>query len=311
MLRFIASRLLQGLFVLFALYTIVFFLAKAMPGEPFTTEKNVSEEVKAAQRAEFGLDRSIWVQYVAYPWNVVTKGSLSRSMTKGKPVRDIIAQSFPVSLVLGLAALGFAVGIGVPLGVLSAVRRNTWVDWGGMAIAMVGICVPAFTIGPLLQIWVAAKIPGLKIAGWGSPSDILLPAFTLGLVTAAYIARLTRGGMLEVLHQDYIRTAQAKGLPPSRVITFHALRGGLMPSIAFMGPAFAALISGSFIVETIFGIPGMGQHFVNAAKERDEFLLIGVALFFGVLIVIMNLAADILTGVLDPRVRLGDDSKAR
>ncbi len=174
---------------------------------------------------------------------------------------------------LGIAALGFAVMIGVPLGVISAVRKNSWVDWGSMAIAMIGICVPAFTIGPLLQIWVAAKLPGIKVAGWGAPQDILLPAITLGLITAAYLARLTRGGMLEILSQDYIRTAHAKGVPASKVITRHALRGGLLPSVAYIGPAFAALISGSFIVETIFQVPGMGQHFVNAVKDRDEFLL--------------------------------------
>jgi oligopeptide transport system permease protein len=308
MLRFIANRLLQGLLVLFALYSIVFFLAKAMPGEPFTTEKNVSEETKAAQRAQFGLDRPIWAQYFIYPWKAITTGSLSRSLTKGKPVRDIIGQSFPVSLSLGLAALGFAVAVGVPLGVISAVRRNTWVDWGSMALAMVGICVPAFTVGPLLQIWIASNVPGMKIAGWGSAADVVLPAITLGLVSAAYLARLTRGGMLEVLNQDYIRTAKAKGVPASKVVTHHALRGGLLPSVAYLGPAFAYLISGSFIVETIFGVPGMGQHFVNAAKERDEFLLIGLALFIGVLIIIMNLVADILTGLLDPRVRIGSDA---
>ena len=311
MFRFIANRLLQGLLVLFALYTITFFLAKAMPGEPFTTEKNVSEETKRNQREAFGLNRPVWVQYFSYPWKVITEGSLGISTAKGKPVRDIIGQSFPVSVVLGIAALGFAVMIGVPLGVISAVRKNSWIDWGSMAIAMIGICVPAFTIGPLLQIWIAAKLPGVKVAGWGAPLDIVLPAITLGLITAAYLARLTRGGMLEILSQDYIRTAHAKGVPDSKVITRHALRGGLLPSVAYIGPAFAALISGSFIVETIFQVPGMGQHFVNAVKDRDEFLLLGVALFFGILIVIMNLFSDILTGLLDPRVRLGEGSSAK
>jgi oligopeptide transport system permease protein len=296
--------LLQGLLVLFALYTITFFLAKAMPGEPFTSEKNVSAETKANIRKLYGLDKPLWEQYYVYPKNIIMEGSFGVSTSKGRPVRDIIWQSFPNSLLLGLCALGFAVGIGVPIGVLSAVRRNSWVDWSCMAVAMVGICVPSFTIGPLLQIYVAAHVPGLKVAGWGSPQDVLLPAFTLGLVSAAYLARLTRGGILEVLSQDFVRTARAKGLSPAKVIIKHSLRGGLIPAVAYLGPAFAALISGSFIVETIFQVPGMGQHFVNAATDRDEFLLLGVSLFFGFLIVVMNLLADILTGFLDPRVRI-------
>ena len=308
MFRFLIGRLLQGLLVLFALYTITFFLAKAMPGEPFTSEKNVSAETKANIRKLYGLDKPLWEQYYVYPKNIITEGSFGVSTSKGRPVGDIIAQSFPNSLLLGLCALCFAIGIGVPIGVLSAVRKNSWVDWTCMAVAMVGICVPSFTIGPLLQIYVAAHVPGLKVAGWGSLQDVLLPAFTLGLVAAAYLARLTRGGILEVLSQDFVRTARAKGLSPSKVIIKHSLRGGLIPAVAYLGPAFAALISGSFIVETIFQVPGMGQHFVNAATTRDEFLLLGVSLFFGFLIVVMNLLADVLTGLLDPRVRIAGNA---
>ncbi len=308
MFRFILGRLLQGLLVLLALYTITFFLAKAMPGEPFTTEKNVSETTKQYLRKLYGLEKPLWQQYIIYPSKIISAGDFGVSTSKGRPVNDIISQSFPVSLVLGLGALTFAIGIGVPIGIISAVRRNSWVDWSLMAVAMVGICVPAFTVGPLLQILVAANIPGLKVAGWGSPLDFLLPAFTLGLVSAAYLARLTRGGLLEILSQDFIRTAHSKGLSPTRVILKHALRGGLLPSVAYLGPAFAAMISGSFIVETIFQVPGMGQHFVNAAIARDEFLLMGVALFFGFLIILMNLASDILTGLLDPRVRIGKEA---
>ena len=303
MIRFLIDRFLQGILVLLALYTITFFLAKAMPGEPFTSEKNVSAETKANIRKLYGLDRPIWEQYFAYPKNIVTQGSFGVSTSKGRPVGDIIAQSFPNSLLLGLCALGFAIAIGVPIGVLSAVRKNSWIDWVCMAVAMVGICVPSFTIGPLLQIFVAAHIPGLKVAGWGNLQDVLLPSLTLGLVSAAYLARLTRGGILEVLSQDFVRTAHAKGVSPFMVILKHTLRGGLLPAVAYLGPAFAALISGSFIVETIFQVPGMGQHFVNAATTRDEVLLLGLSLFFGFLIVVMNLLADLLTGLLDPRVR--------
>ena len=304
MARFIFNRFLQGLLVLFALYTITFFLAKAMPGEPFTTEKNVSETTKQYLRKLYGLDKPIGEQYIRYPVRILTEGDFGVSSSKGRPVRDIIKHSFPVSVAIGIGALTFAIGIGVPIGILAAIRKNTWMDWSLMAVAMIGICVPAFTIGPLLQILVAANIPWLKVAGWGNPQDILLPSFTLGLVSAAYLARLTRGGILEILSQDFIRTAQAKGLSKTKVILKHSLRGGLLPSVAYLGPAFAYMISGSFIVESIFLVPGMGQHFVNAAIARDEFLLLGVSLFFGCLIIVMNLLSDILTGVLDPRVRM-------
>ena len=252
-----------------------------MPGEPFTSEKNISAETKANIRKLYGLDKPIWEQYLAYPKNIITEGSFGISTSKGRPVIDIITQSFPNSLILGLCALGFAIGIGVPIGILSAVRKNSWIDWACMTVAMVGICIPSFTIGPLLQIYVAAHIPGLKVAGWGNLEDILLPSFTLGLVSAAYLARLTRGGILEVLSQDFVRTARAKGVSPVQVILKHTLRGGLLPAVAYLGPAFAALISGSFIVETIFQVPGMGQHFVNAATTRDEFLLLGYHYFSG------------------------------
>lgn len=309
MLRFIASRLLQGLLVLFALYTIIFFLAEAMPGDAFTGEKKMSEEAKFQKKERYGLNDPVMVQYATLPARLLDLENPLPATSKNKPVKDIIAQSFPASLVLGLGSLGFAICLGVPIGVVSAVRKNSWVDWGTMSVAMVGICIPAFTIGPLLQILIAANVPSLKIAGWGDPQDIILPMITLGLVTAAYLARLTRGGMLEILSQDYIRTAKAKGVPANKIVTRHALRGGLLPAVAYIGPAFAALISGSFIVETIFQVPGMGQHFVNAVISRDKFLLLGVALFFGVLIVIMNLAADLLTGILDPRVRLEGGSK--
>jgi oligopeptide transport system permease protein len=307
MFSFLTRRLLQGLIVLFALFTITFFLAKAMPGEPFTTEKNVSEAIKENMRKKFGLDQPVLKQYVTRIANFAT-GDFGISPRKNRPVLEIISQSFPASLMLGFAALAVAVGIGIPAGIFSAIRRNGLVDYGSMAFAMIGICVPTFVIGPLLQIALAMRVDFLKVAGWDHPVDVLLPALTLGLGTAAYLARLTRSGMLEILSQDFIRTARAKGVPTSQIITRHALRGGLLPSVAFLGPAFAGLISGSFVVETIFQVPGMGQHFVNAAIDRDEFLLLGVVMFYGFLIVVMNLAADIVQALLNPRVRLSESA---
>ena len=196
-----------------------------------------------------------------------------------------------------------AVLIGVPAGIIAALKHNSLIDNGAMFIAMLGISIPSFVIGPLLAKFVATEVPFLKVAGWGDPFDWILPAITLGLGTAAYLARITRAGMLDILSQDFIRTAQAKGVSQTGIIVKHALKGGLVPAIAFVGPAFAMLITGSFVVETIFQVPGMGQHFVNATKDRDYFLLQGMVLLFGVLIVMVNLAADILLTYLNPRLR--------
>ena len=196
-----------------------------------------------------------------------------------------------------------ALGIGIPAGVISALKKNSLLDYGTMAAAMLGISIPSFVIGPLLAMGIASHSTVLKVAGWGDPFDWILPSITLGLATAAYIARITRGGMLEIINQDFIRTARAKGLSPARVVIKHALRGGLIPAIAYIGPAFAMLVSGSFIVETIFQIPGLGQHFINATTARDYTVLQGVVLFFGFLIVIANLTAGLVLILLNPRLR--------
>lgn len=303
MFRYTIQRLIQGVFVLALLVTLAFFMAKGLPGEPFTGEKNISEKVKQEKRKQWGLDKSLPVQYAVTMKRMFVDWDFGLSTVRVRPVSDIIGQSFPASLILGVVALGIAVVIGIPLGAVSALRKNSMVDYVGMAFAMIGICVASFVIGSLLQRYVAMPLPFLNIAGWGSVQDVLLPALTLALAPAAYLARLTRAGLLEILSQDYIRTAYAKGVPAGRVIVKHALRGGLIPAISYLGPAFATLISGSFIVETIFSVPGMGQHFVNAVIDRDEFLLLGLVVFYGILIVIVNLLADILAGVLNPKLR--------
>ena len=303
MFRFLIGRLLQGLLVLFALYTITFFLAKAMPGEPFTSEKNVSAETKANIRKLYGLDKPLWEQYYIYPKNIITEGSFGISTSKGRPVGDIIAQSFPNSLLLGLCALCFAVGIGVPIGVLSAVRRNSWVDWTCMAVAMVGICVPSFTIGPLLQIYFAAHVPGLKVAGWGNPQDVLLPAFTLGLVSAAYLARLTRGGILEVLSQDFVRTARAKGLLEKVIINRHALKNAMLPVVTVIGIEFAFLMGGLVVTEQVFNLNGLGKLFVESVQNHDFSMTQALVMLVAFIFVVTNLTVDIFYAWLDPRIR--------
>ena len=225
------------------------------------------------------------------------------SITRDQPVTKIIKSSFPASAILGIAGIIIAVCVGVPAGILSALRKNSLIDYGTMMLAMLGISVPSFVLAPILASTVASNVSFLKVAGWGGPFDWFLPSLTLGLATAAYLARITRGGMLEILNQDFIRTAKAKGVPSSKIIIKHALRGGIIPAIAFVGPSFAMLMTGSFIVETIFQVPGMGQHFVNSIKELDSFLLQGVVVVLGILIVIGNLAADITLVVLNPRLR--------
>lgn len=297
------QRLLQGLLVLFVLLTISFFLISALPGDAFVKEKKMSEEALQEQRARFGLDQPVRVQYYMYLKRLIVHQDLGISPKKNRKVSYILKQSFPPSVILGLNALFIACVIGIPLGVFSAVKKNTWFDYLSMGFAMIGICVAAFIVGPLLQTFVAMKIPALKVAGWENPLDILLPAITLGLAPAAYLARLTRGGMLEILNQDYVRTAYAKGLPFLTIIRRHTLRGGLLPTVAFLGPAFAGLISGSFVVETIFQVPGMGRHFINGTVDRDIFLLLGCVLYYGFLIVILNLVSDVIQALMNPRLR--------
>ena len=302
MLRTIVSRLLQGIVVVFCLLLITFVLVRLMPGDPFSGEKAHSAHIIEKNKERFHLDQSYPEQFAVY-LGLLIQGDMGDSPVKEQPVAKIIEHSFPASLILGIAGITIAILIGIPAGILSALKKNSYIDYGTMIIAMAGISIPSFVIAPLLAGHIATRVPFLKVAGWGDPFDWILPALTLGLGTAAYLARITRGGMLEVLNQDYIRTAHAKGVHPAIVVTKHAIRGGIIPAVAYIGPAFAALITGSFIIETIFQVPGMGQHFVNATKDRDYFLLQGVVILFGSLIVFANLAADIALVMLNPRIR--------
>lgn len=304
MLKLLLSRFLQGLLTLLVLVSLTFFLVRAMPGSPYTEEKAIPEHILAEKKKSMGLDKPVPVQYLMYFSNLILRQDLGPMIKKeGVGVSEIISESFPVSLVLGLASMGIALMVGIPAGVIAAVKRNTPADFSCLTFAMIGICLPSFVIGPLLQVSAGLKLQSINVAGWGSPTDWILPAVTLGFINAAYLARLSRGGMLDVLNQDYIRTAKAKGVPGARIIIRHALRGGLIPAVAFIGPAFAAMISGSFVIETIFQIPGMGQHFVNAATDKEYFLIQGLVLFYGFLIVAANLLADLAQIALNPRMR--------
>lgn len=277
---------------------------RAMPGSPYTSEKAIPKHVLEQMNAYTGLDKPLHVQYARYLKNLVIHQDLGIMIKKdGVKVSEIIRDSFPVSLSLGLASMAIALMVGIPAGVIAAVKKNTPVDFACLSFAMVGICLPSFVIGPLLAVFAGLQFQAINVAGWSSPTDWILPAVTLGMINAAYLARLSRGGMLDVLNQDYIRTAKAKGVPAHKIIIRHALRGGLIPAVAFIGPAFAGMISGSFVIETIFQVPGMGQHFVNAATDREFFLIQGLVLFYGFLIVGANLLADLAQIALNPRLR--------
>lgn len=302
MLRTIISRLIQGIFVVFFLFTITFFAVRAIPGNPLTGDKAVSEQAMEQLEKDYYLDKPVFIQYGLVIRDMF-KGDFKYSEKKQQPVSKIILHSFPASVILGISATIIACCIGIPAGILAALKKNSLIDYGTMLITMLGISIPSFVIAPLLAGTIAKQVPFLKVAGWGDPFDWILPSFTLGLATAAYLARITRSGMLDVLNQDYIRTAKAKGLGETRIILKHALRGGIIPAMAFIGPAFAGLITGSFVIETIFQVPGMGKHFVTATQDRDYMLLQGIVILFGALIVFVNLVADMALIFLNPRLR--------
>jgi oligopeptide transport system permease protein len=304
MARIILSRIFQGLLTLFVLVTITFFLVRMMPGSPYTDEKALPKHILEQLQSQMGLNEPLPVQYGIYFKNLIAHQELGPLIRKdGVYVGEIIAESFPVSALLGLMSIGIALIVGIPAGIIAAVKKNGPLDYACLAAAMTGICLPSFVIGPLLAVFAGLGLKSLNVAGWNSPADWIMPAFTLGMVNAAYLARLTRGGMLDVLNQDYIRTAKAKGVPGWRIVVKHALRGGLIPAIAYVGPAFAGMISGSFVIETIFQVPGMGQHFVNATTDREYFLIQGLVLFYGFLIVGANLLSDLAQIALNPRLR--------
>ena len=304
MLRFVTRRLLESVPVFFILISLTFFLLRAAPGGPFDAERSVTPEVRRALEAHYGLDRPLWRQYLDY-WGTLLRGDLGPSMRyPGRTVNEIIRDGIPASLELGCYALAIALGVGVTAGLVAALRPNTATDYVPMSLAMAGVCVPTFVSGPLLILLFSLRLGWFNPSGWDGPGDRVLPALTLGLYYAAYVARLTRGGMLETLAQDFIRTARAKGASEARVVFRHALRGGLLPTVSFLGPALAGLISGSFIVETVFQVPGIGRYFVQSAFNRDYSLVLGTVIFYAALIVPFNLLADVLQAWLNPRVRL-------
>jgi len=305
MLGFIGKRLLVAIPTLLVIITLAFALLHAAPGGPFDSDKVLVPEIRAAIEARYHLDESVPMQYLRYLGGVV-RGDFGPSFQyQDSSVNDLIAQGLPIDLTIGLLAMGLALLIGVPLGVLAALRRNTVWDRAASAIALLGISVPTYVTAPLLVLLFAVSLRWLPAGDWGEGAlrNLVLPVVALSLPYVAYIARLLRASLLDVLHTPWVRTARAKGMPWRTVLLRHALRPALLPLVAFLGPATVGVITGSIAIETVFGLPGIGRFFVDGAFNRDYTVVMGVTILYGVLIVLANLLADVVQALLDPRMR--------
>jgi oligopeptide transport system permease protein len=274
------------------------------PGNPFAGERAKNPQVEAALRAHFGVPASALEFFGIYVKRLVVDGSLGPSLkVQGRTVEALLAPALPVSITLGLLALALATAMGLVLGIRAGLKPRSFDDYASIGLSMIGLALPSFVIGSLLIVLFALKLGWLPVAGWGGYGQLLMPAFTLALPYAAYVARLARGGTIEVMQQDFIRTARAKGVPESAVVLRHALRGAILPVVSYLGPAAAGIMTGSFVVETLFGVPGMGQWFVRGAINRDYSVVLGTALVYATLVTLFNLLVDLAYAWLDPRVR--------
>jgi len=305
MLRFIIRRVVIIIPMLFIIVSLTWGLIRLAPGNFYTGEKKLTPAVEQNLREKYGLNKPWYVQYGRVLRNIARFDFGNSLKYKGQSVNQILWRALPVSAFLGLTAYLLALLIGITTGTLAALRQNSWMDYASMALAMLGISIPNFVLGPLLVLLFGLTLFWLPPALWnGFPSkSVILPAITLSAIYIAYIARLTRSGMLEVLRSDYIRTARAKGLSERAVVFRHALRGGLLPVVSFSGPALAFLITGTVVVEKVFSLPGLGNYFINACFNRDEPLIIGIVAFIAIAVLVFNLLVDISYGFIDPRIR--------
>jgi len=302
-ISFLVKRFLWMIVTLWVVFTVSFFLMRAVPGGPFDSERNLPPEIEANMMRRYHLDDPLWKQYWRQLSNTV-RGDLGDCFRRDLPVDRYIREGLPVSAALGLLALVFSMVLGITAGIVSAVYRGSVSDLTLRSVATVGIALPNFVIAGLAIIWFVFLFPVFPAAGWGSVRQLILPAFCLGAPYAAYVARIMRTSMLDVLSQDYIRTARAKGLTQRQVVLRHALPGALLPIMSFLGPATAGILTGSLVVERIFYIPGLGSHFVQAALDRDYTLAMGLVLLYTVLLYTMNVLVDISYALLDPRIEL-------
>ncbi|MGO9947361.1 MAG: oligopeptide ABC transporter permease OppB [Steroidobacteraceae bacterium] len=305
MIRYFLSRLAGAIPTLFIIVTITFFLMRAAPGGPFDQEQTLPPEIMANLQSAYGLDRPIWAQFARY-LGALSHGDFGPSFKyKDFTVTELIRQGFPVTLELGLIALSVALIVGIPLGIFAALHHNSAADYATMSLAVIGLAIPTFVVLPFLGLLFGVYLHWLPIAGWepGSIRHLALPTLALALPPLAYIARLTRGSMLEVLRSHFIRTAFAKGLPLRTVILRHALRPALVPVASFLVPAVASIMTGSLVVESIAGLPGIGRYLVQGALNRDYTLVLGMVIIYSTLLIGMGLVVDLLYAWLDPRVR--------
>jgi oligopeptide transport system permease protein len=303
MLSFVIRRLLTIIPMALLVVTVTWGLIRVAPGNFYTGEKKLPAGVEKAIRAKYGLDKPWYEQYGIMMSNIV-RGDFGDSLKyQGESVNEIIRRHLPYSAVIGLLGYLLALAIGLSAGTFAALKQNSSFDYGSMSLAMLGLSVPNFVLGPLLVLVFSFWLYWFPPARWGGPSAIILPVITLAAIYAAYIARLTRAGMLEVMRSDYIRTARAKGLDEKSVLFRHAIRGGLVPVLSFTGPALAALLAGTVVVEKVFAIPGLGNIFIQSVLNRDEPLILGIVAFLSILIMVFNLIVDVSYGFLDPRIR--------
>ena len=303
LLRYIARRLGVAIVAIFVLATVTFFLMRLVPGDPFAGPR-VAPEIRAALREHYGLNLPLLQQYWIYMSNLL-HGDLGLSLaSRGHPVTDIIAQAAPVSLDLGIRAMILAITAGLFLGIVAALNRGTPLDYLTVVLVLIGISIPSFVLAGVLQYYFGVYWHVLPIARYESVWHTIMPAFALSLGTMATIARYMRSSMLEVVHADYIKTAFAKGLTPSQVVWRHQVRNALFPILTILGPAVANVLTGSFVVETVFAIPGLGRYFVTAMQNLDYTLVMGMTIFFGTFLILMNFLVDVAYGLIDPRIRL-------
>lgn len=318
-LKFIFKRFLMGIMTLFLVITATFFLLHMLPGDPFQDEKALPPQIKKNLEVKYGLDKPLGVQYVSYLKNVV-KGDLGISMKQqGRTINSVIKKSFPVSASLGLRAVLFGLLVGLPLGIVAAIKRTKIPDRIAMLISVIGISVPSFIIAGLLQLYAVGVHKGILIdklhlpigkillTGFDTPSKKILPVIALGLFTVAEVARLIRSKMIEVMEQDYIRLAKAKGVSPVGIILKHALRNAILPVVTVVTPAIAGILTGSFVIETMFGIPGLGRYYVNSIIDRDYTMVLGITVFYSAFLILMMLVMDIIYAMVDPKISLRGD----
>ena len=304
MLRFVGRRLWNGGLTLAALVTLTFFVMRLAPGGPFSRNRKISPEVQANIEAAFHLDEPLWMQFGRFVWGVLRLDLGPSTRHRDYSVNDLIASGLPYSLTIGFWAVVVAALVGVALGVAGALRRNGVTDYAAGIIGVTGIAIPIFVIGPVAQVVFGLQLEWLPIGGWdGTWRSLVLPVLVLALPNIAYISRLTRTSMIETLRENHVRTARAKGVGWRRVLTSHVLTGALLPVIAYLGPATAAIITGSILIETVFAVPGIGRHFVDAALNRDYPLVMGITLLYGGLLILFNIGTDVARAILDPRIR--------